>query len=174
MTTKEHRQTATIVGPEGRESQVEITSENLLTADEIQDLVTQSTTTPGCPAEPIQVAAVDPEKPRTPASEITERLGLLKRCQVITREGRAFRFMGISNTKACRFAALSAPSVQEIGYMIGDIIARISLDCSAEEADAFVEAVSDAAHLCTSFLLSEGETLSSNISSRQKENARDF
>ena len=173
MTRKEHHQTATVVSRDGQESRVEVTSEDLLSAEEIQDILTQATGTPGeeCP---VRVEAVAPESPRTPASEITERLGLLKRCQVITREGRAFRFMGISNTKACRFAALSAPSVQEIGYMIGDIIARISLDCSAEEADAFVEAVSDAAHLCTSFLLSEGETLSSNISSRQKENARDF
>jgi hypothetical protein len=164
MTRKEHHQTATVViSQDGQESRVKVTSEDLLSAEEIQDILTQATGE----ERPVRVETVASEIPRTPASEITERLRLLKRCQAITRSGHAFRFMGISNTKAHRFAALSAPSVQEIGYMIGDIIARISLDCSAEEADAFVEAVSDAAHLCTSFLLGEGETLSSNISSRQ-------
>ena len=66
MTTKEHHQTVTIAGPEGWESRVRIVSEELLDAEEIQDLLTCAITTPGCLTEPVQVVAVDPVKPRTP------------------------------------------------------------------------------------------------------------
>ncbi len=136
MTVKEHRQTATIMGPDGRESRGGIVSEDLLAADEIQDLLTQATTAPGAQAEPIHVA-------RAPASEIAERLGLLEKCQAITQDGHALQFMGIGNPQVHRFMVVSAPSIREMGILIGEVIARISCDCQEEDVDTFLESVND-------------------------------
>lgn len=67
MTTRECRQTVVIVGQDGQKQRVTISSEDLLTRDEIRDLIAQIITAHGSAETPIPILAVTPEKPSDPS-----------------------------------------------------------------------------------------------------------
>lgn len=115
-------------------------SEPLARAD-AQVLLTQAVTTPGAPSS-VRVEAITPdpesESRRTPLPEVETRLDMLARCQAVTQARRACEFAGIVNAKADWFIAISAPTVDEMGYMVGDVLTKV---LSPDDAHTFIQAM---------------------------------
>ena len=108
--------------------------------DDARSLLTRTVAIPGDPASAVRVVTAHETAPerRTPPDEIVTRLDLLARCAAITRAGTACEFLGIANTGAHRFIAISAPTVDELGYLVGDILTKV---LSPEDAHTFLQAI---------------------------------
>ncbi|AWP23464.1 hypothetical protein C4901_09080 [Acidiferrobacter sp. SPIII_3] len=132
-------------------------SEPLSRAD-AQALLTQAVTTPGAPSS-VRVEAITPDpeseaqrscfrrrcslrgtraSERTSLPEVETRLDMLARCQAVTQARRACEFVGIVNDKAERFIVISAPTVDEMGYLVGDVLTKV---LSPEDAHTFIQAM---------------------------------
>jgi hypothetical protein len=112
-----------------------------LSRADAQEILAQAVTAPGTPAD-IRVEGITPDPEigarLTPLSEMEVRLDMLARCQAVTQARRACEFVGIVNDKADHFIAVSAPTVDAMGYLVGDILTKA---LSPEDAHTFLQAM---------------------------------
>ena len=110
-----------------------------------ESLLTQAVTAPG-EQETVQVEAItdhaDDVEHRTPDNEMADRRDILTHCLAITETGLSREFVGIANMQSHRFAVISARTVDELGYLMGDLLIKaLPPDASQAVVQAMVRLV---------------------------------
>lgn len=112
-----------------------------LSGAEAQALLAEAVATPGM-QDSVRVDGITPGPEagdlQTPLAEVDDRVEMLARCQGVTKARRAVEFAGLVNTQADRFIAISAPTMDEMGYLVGDLLTRV---LSPDDAMTFLRAL---------------------------------